>query len=333
MQERRTTVRVHRLSRAQYCPSDDLLPRDGRITNLSERGVGLLAHESHRAGERVTVSFAIPDEEEPVTATGVVRWSDPTPYQGRWYPMGLEWLPLEDTVRHRLHTFLGNYAQGVTRPTFLRPKTTTSSAQQIGMGGLLAAGFLIGALSLGWAITVQQENRQLAVTIQERDWVVRQLEYRRTHVEQELAASKTHLSAAAEAMTQLGQQAQHFERDVQRLSQQMEQFQSTSIQLRQEREALIHRVLDLEQEQLSLTKRLSSIPDLRRAMSEAIMARRRAQRRAWLQARRQRRGTQDTDLAAGNRGYVMWKGKPTTGRSTVWIKVHEPESLLTTPSR
>src|SRR3989338_4726715 len=111
MQERRTTIRVDRLCRAQYCPADDLIPRDGRLTNLSERGAGLLAHETHRLGARLTVSFSLPEEEEPLTATGVVHWSDARARHGQWYPLGLEWLPMEETARHRLYTFLSRRTQ------------------------------------------------------------------------------------------------------------------------------------------------------------------------------------------------------------------------------
>ena len=102
MQERRSTIRIEYPARAQYCPSEDLIPRDGRMTNLSERGANLLARETHRLGERITVSFPLPEEEEPLTVTGVVRWSDPTAQRGRWHATGIEWLPLGETASHRL---------------------------------------------------------------------------------------------------------------------------------------------------------------------------------------------------------------------------------------
>ncbi len=336
MQERRTTVRVNRLSRAQYCPAEDLIPRDGRITNLSERGVGLLAHEVHHLGERVTVSFSIPDDEEPLTATGVVRWSDPQPYQGRWYPVGLEWLPLEDTARHRLHTFLGSYRQTIGGRTPFRRQTSLRTAQQLVIGGVLVIGLLIGVFSLSWAVSLQGDNhrlsgtiQQLSGTIQERNRMVSQLAQRGIQLEQALAASKTQLAAASEAMAQLDHQAKYFEGGVQRLSQEVDRFQQSYVQLREEREQLVQRVLDLEQERLLLSNRLSSIPDLRRAIHDAVDARRQAKRLARLKDRRQ---TIERDRAlGGNRGYLVWDGQPTTRRSTVWIKVHDPEPLLTKP--
>ncbi len=91
MQERRTTIRIGQQCRTQYCSSEDLLPRDGRITDLSERGVGLLVREAHRIGEVLTVGFSLPGDRTTLTATGVVRWSNP-PQKGRWYPVGLDWI-------------------------------------------------------------------------------------------------------------------------------------------------------------------------------------------------------------------------------------------------
>src|SRR3989338_9581565 len=106
MEERRSTVRVGHSCRAQCCPADDLLPQEGRVLNLSERGVGLLTREPRRVGERMAVNIPLPGEEGLVTASGIVQWSGSPIQRGRWHPTGLEWLPLEETAFHRLESFL-----------------------------------------------------------------------------------------------------------------------------------------------------------------------------------------------------------------------------------
>ena len=111
MQERRTTVRCECLERARYRSDNDPTLREGRLTTVTERGLGLLAHEPHRVGEQLTLSFMLPGEDETVTTTGVVRWVSQTTDQKRWYLLGLEWLALEETTRFRLDTFLRTHSE------------------------------------------------------------------------------------------------------------------------------------------------------------------------------------------------------------------------------
>ena len=74
MQERRTSIRMAHAVAAQYCPSDDLLPRDGKLLDVSERGSRLKAREPRQVGDRITVTFPLEQEQEPLTVTGEVRW-------------------------------------------------------------------------------------------------------------------------------------------------------------------------------------------------------------------------------------------------------------------
>ena len=342
MQERRTTIRARYSSRAQYCSAEDLLPRDGRVTNLSERGAGVLARERRPVGERVTVTFPLPEEEEPLTVTGVVRWSEGQA-RGRGYPMGLEWLPLEETTSHRLHAFLNAQAREAPRRAEVGVWRSLRSVRSLAVGVGIVLAILLGLRLFRGATALQQENRQLGGAVAQRNEIIQQLELRGAGLEQELTASNTQLAtskvqltAAAEAMTQLGRQSQGLEGDVQRLGQEVERFQQSYVQLqesygqlREEREALMLRVLDLQQERTLLAKRLSSIPDLRRAIRDAIQARTEAQRQVWLQARLAAAAREQS--VEGNRGYLVWEGQPTAGRSALSIKVHEPETLPSTP--
>ena len=233
MQERRTTIRVDRLSRAQYCPTEDLVPRDGRLTDLSERGAGLLAHETHRVGARLTVSFSLPEEEELLTATGVVHWSDARVRQGHWYPLGLEWLPMEETARHRLHTFLsrrapppvlqvsGHRILGLDlRPLFLRITLV--------LGALLVAGFAV------WVFSLSQKNRALGEAVEQRNTIIRHIEQRGQQLEQALAAAATQMTAVSTAAVQFGRQTADLETEVGRLNSEVERFQESYVRVREE---------------------------------------------------------------------------------------------------
>ena len=336
MQERRATVRLSHRCRAHYCPSEDLLPRDGAIINLSERGAGLLAGETRQEGERVTLTWSLPEETETLTATGVVQWSHTRARTGRWYPSGLEWLPMEDSTRHRLETFLRR-----TQPT---PSTRTAQRSDpfhdipAWVIGVLRAGvvfgLLVGAWCLLWGLWLQRENRQLDLAIQQRNAMIEYLEQRGVRLTRALGSAQSSLAQTTKEVARLDQQTQHLEGTLEQANQQIELTQQAYVKVREEREALMERVLDLEQQRRTLEQertrlagRLSSIPDLRQAIHEAIEARKqeqRTQRREFIQAQ------QDADrhLRAGdNRGYVVLDGQPTVSHSTIWIRVHEPDTV------
>jgi hypothetical protein len=314
MQERRSTIRVNRLSRAQYCPAEDLIPRDGRLTNLSERGAGLLTQETHRVGARLTLTFPLPEEEEPLTASGVVHWSDARARQGHWYPLGLEWLPMEETARHRLYTFLSRRTQD--RPLHVSGEQILSldfhpvlRRIALFLGTLLLAGFAL------WALSLSQKNRALGEALEQRNAILVRIEQREAALERELMSARAQLASASTAVANFGEQTQTLEDEVGRLSGEVERFQQSYVRLREEREQLIQRVLASEQERLRLAARLSSIPELRLAIREAVKARHSAD-------------TARQHAAEGNRGYLVRRGQPTAGRSTMWIRVHEVEPLL-----
>ena len=329
MQERRTTIRVAHRCRAQYCTAQDLLPRDGWITNVSERGAGLLTREAHRSGEQLTVTFSLPGADDLVTATGEVRWSDQPPKR-RWYPVGLEWFPLEETAGNRLKTFLAASAKSSSARTHLTVRRFPRWTGII-LIAQLGAAMLIGSLVSRWVQSLRQENQQLQAELQQRNLLISTLEQDEAQLQEELEATKARFVATTEEVARLDQQAKWLEMEVQRLGQDVERFQGSYVQVREEREALMQRVLDLEQERTALTRRLSSVSELRRAIREAVDARNQtaqAQRRRIIEAKREasRQGS-----LTGNRGYLLRKGRSTAGTATMWIRVHEPEPLLATP--
>ena len=335
MQERRTSIRINRLSRAQYCPADDLVPRDGRLTNLSERGAGLLLREAHRIGERITVSFTLPDAEEPVTATGVVRWSDDRSRQGRWYPLGLEWLGLEEATRHRLQGFISQQAQSVPAA----PARTAASARRILISAALL-GIVVGISFLAYQLVLtQRQNRQLDDAITQRDMTIDVLEGRANYLkqreiqlQQDLTSTRIQLEMASDSVAQLGAQTEEMAGNILRLHEEVERFQQSYVQVREEREELMQRVLDLQQERMLLQKKLASIPDLHRAIREAVRGRQRQRRLAGQQAFDAARAAQANFELEGNQGYLVRDGQSTFGRAAMSIHVLEPEAAPSSSS-
>lgn len=329
MQERRTTIRVNHRTPAQYCPSEELLPRDGFLANLSERGAGILARESHWEGERITVNMSFPGESEMVTVTGVVRWSTPKPGKGRWYPAGLEWLPLDEATRDRLHRFV---SRATASPAGRAPIAQRSVGQRSALTWSLSLGaglvlIAAGVMAYLWGRSLQEENRGLEAVVRQRNAIIAQLHQNDTRLHRELETAKEHLASTTAEVARLDQQAQALGNNVQRLNEDVDRVQTSYAQVREERDALMQHVLDLEQERLILSRKLSSLPELRVAIREAIEDRKRAQGQwyaRWFRAQEQA----DRSTIEGNRGYLIQDGQPTNPHSTLWIRVHEPESLV-----
>jgi len=334
MQERRTTIRYDCTERAQYCPSDELVPRDGRMTNISERGLGLLAHEAHRPGERIAVTFLLPGEEEAVTTTGVVRWCGASPVRRRWYPLGLEWLPLEPTTRYRIEAYLkSRQRREATRPPFWRVAQTTRSASAARFWPWVAVlcSALVAAGLAWYAVRLRAENVRLSQGLAESSAQAQaaggQLA-REQELSQSLQAATAQLATTRLEVSQLGAQSAQFENRIMELGQEMGRFQTAYAAVRDEREQLVQRVAELEAARGELERRLTSLPELQWAIEDAVAARKqreqleRANQRAAIERRRTRQ------VGVGNRGYLIRDGSPTSRRQAVEVEVviHEPEA-------
>ena len=329
MQERRLTIRVPYRSRMQYCSSEDLLPRDGRLTNMSDRGAGLLVRESHRQGEMVSVGFALPEEPEALTATGVVRWSA-DPGQGHWHAVGLDWLQLDDTTRNRLQRFVAG-ATPLEPPASTRPQVSinrTTILWTVAVAALLITGIVVAV----WLRSLHWENQQLQAIINQRNAVITQLAQEESRLRLELGEAKTHLADTTSEVARLDQQAQGLGEQIQALTVEVNRVQASYTQVHAERAQLIQQVMDLEQERTTLRRRLSSVEELKTAIQEAIDIRKVAkqvERLAILHAKRQ---AEAVAIANGNRGYLIRDGRPTIGHTTVWIRVHDPQAAPVSPA-
>ena len=272
MQERRTTIRCECLERVQYCSANDPNPRDGRLTSITDRGLGLLAHEPHRVGERLTVSFSLPGEEQALTTTGLVRWTHQTPATKKWFSLGLEWLPLEDTTRFRIDTFLQSQSRAHRRGSLTgsRPwrghwwklhRVRWSTVALLSMG--LAVALLAAAFSL------QHENTQLADAIHQRNVAIAGLEGRDTRVRRALELTTARLADARSEVGRLTRKTNEFEAEVERMTGQVEGFQAAYTKLREEREQILRQVVTLEQERARMVRSLSAIPMMRALRRDA----------------------------------------------------------------
>lgn len=330
MQERRTNIRFSSHAPIQYCPTEDLAPRDGCLSNLSERGAALRVHESHRVGERITVSFWPDHASDPLTATGVVRWSAAASAGTRWHGVGLEWFPFEETTRARLHRAL-SLATSTSRRFSQGPVLSgRATAQRLAWGIALLVTLALAPL-VWWLHGVQGENHALKSALEERQATMAQLEHTSTQLERELTLARVQLAATADDITQLDHRAQDLATEASRLGLEVKQMQQSYTKVREEREALMVRVLALEQERVQLTERLGSLPALRQAIRDAIAVRRKAAR-AQRRLRAVERSAADQGSVVGNRGYLLWQGSPpmTEGSSGGWIRVHAPQ--LSEPS-
>jgi len=303
MQERRTTIRVRHVCRAAYCPGEDLLPREGRLTTLSERGAGILVRDPHREGERLTVNVPLPEEPDPLTVTGVVRWSsEPIPNSG-WHPLGLEWLPMEESARHRLQQFLHLRARA-SLSYEERAVLANKRARDLVLrrSGIIAGVSLLFA-GLLWGFSLRGDNQALLTTIHQRDGTITQLKRQEGLLQQELGITKKSLAATTEEIARLDQQAQFLGQAVEELHQDVEHAHASLGEIHEEREHLMQRVLDLTQERTYWMKRVESAQRAQ-AIQEAIDA---------------RRGE------VGNQGYVVRENTPEAS-PTLWIRVHDPQA-------
>jgi len=244
-------------------------------------------------------------------------------------------LGLDEASRRRLQTLVSQQAQTLSwqhpQPA---PRTPRRLRQSLMIVGIMVAFAAVGYLAYQLA-AIQRDNRQLAETIGQRDLAIHSLERRESYLksrettlQQELTRAKTEFGFAAESVSQLSVKTQEMESNIYRLNEEVERFQQSYVQVREEREELMQRVLDLQQERMLLQKKFASVPDLRRAIREAVRSRQQEQRLARLkalQAVREAQAKQDV-LIEGNRGYLIRDGKPTGGRPTVWIRVLDPES-------
>lgn len=313
MQERRTSIRMAHAVPAQYCPSDDLLPRDGKLQDVSERGSKLLAREPRKLGDRVTVTFPLEEQGEPLTLTGEVRWTAPS---GRWSATGLEWLSLDPASRYRLHSFLHARAQALQsrRTVWGKPQAPANQLAWIVAGAAVAACLAFA----GWSL--YQTNAQLDAALQQRDAVIGQMQQRATQLTTALGDAQAGLERASIEVTRLDAQAQSLQTGAQELTSEIQRFQLAYAKTQRERSQLIDQILSLEQERMELMRRLSSLPELRLAVREAIQARMAEDR-----LRFRPRWASDESAEWGNRGYVLFNAEPAPAAgSGLSITVHDP---------
>ena len=339
MQERRTTLRVPVRGRTQYCPAEDFLPRDGQLMNLSERGAGLMAKKAHQVGERITLSVQLPGESaDPMIATGVVRWCGSSRSRGRWWPMGLEWLPMEEATRHRLHRFL--YA-AANRPQAARPAPRGAAADPAVRYTLIGLGTFAATLAALGVLALHRHNQELQAVAAQRQAVIAQLQRREASLTGQLTDARQHPEETTGEVARLDQYAIALSGAMERLRQDVNSVQTSYTDLqqsystvRQERELLMQRVMDLEQERARLATRLASVKELRVAIQDAIQRRKEQDQATRLLGQEARRAADAERLSRGNRGYLVRDGRPTATGSTVWIRIHEPEAapLIAAPA-
>ena len=276
MQERRTTIRVPYLSRTQYCPSDDFLSRDGRLTTLSERGAGMLARGPHQVGGQLTITCSLPGDGDLWTATGIIRWSEARSVNGRWHSLGVEWLPLEETARHRLQQFLyrrTSFAAVRSAASAPRPLRAAPSVRRFALLVVAFIGVPAGILVAGWVMSLESDHRRFEFVIAERNAAIQRLQARETAMQRDLDTAAAYVSTTSSTVDQLDSQAKQFEAEVRQLSEDVARFQDSYGRVVRERAQLIEQVLVLQQERLLREQHANVAEELRLAIREAIASR------------------------------------------------------------
>lgn len=277
MQERRTIIRVRYACRAHYCPPDEPTPRDGQLLTLSERGASLLVRETQPHGSHLTVTYPL-NGHDAMTATGVVRWSEPAALADGWHPVGIEWLPLDDTVRHRLERFLHQHAIAPSpsaspagqarRRSFRRP---SSRAVQISIGLSLLFGLALCAAAFSG---LRGEHRDLQTAFEQRTDMLERVERQDRVLRHELALTHVQLSDTTQELLRLSQQAKQIGATVEQLSQEVDRVEQSNEAMADDREQLMQRVMDLAHERTWLVKRLAMMETLQTVIDDAMAARR-----------------------------------------------------------
>ena len=324
MQERRTTVRVDHTCHTQYCAADDPLPKDGSLTNVSERGARALLREHRKVGDRVTVNFPLSAPHQSVTATGIVRWNVDA-QAARWYPVGLEWLPFEEATAHLLHRFLLGASRigGAKSPEHSgMAEEDAPQARRVAITWGSLSAFVTAVLCGIILATFHDRNQRLNRVLQTRDSTVEQLQTHRQQLLSQLEASTAHLNETTDQIVRLQTQAEALDGSAQQLRQEVVHAQEAYLELQHQRSGLIDRVVELEQERGMLLQGSISLDELQRAIRETV-ARRQASQAFFSQAMAE--VEEDRGPLAGNHGYLVQDGLNTfPARPTLEVRVYEP---------
>jgi len=228
----------------------------------------------------MTVSVPLPGDGDPLTATGIIRWSEPQSANERWYPLGLEWLPLEETSRDRLHRFLYSHAApqaGRSSAKAARLLRAGPSVRRLTILISVILGMLAGVLGALRTLSIESANRQFERVIAQRNAIIQRLKAQDTSIQHGLEAAQGDIATASGTVSRLNAEATRFQADVQQLSQEVARFQESYGQVLGERKRLIEQALILQQERL-LRERQSRGPEaLRLAIREAIANRQAAE--------------------------------------------------------
>ena len=252
MQERRATIRVPHTSRIRHCLLHTPEPRDGRIVDLSERGAGLLARESFRSGECISVGWGVSGARDAITATGLIAWSSDQPVDGHWHRFGITWFPLEETARDQLRSLLNTPVKA--------PHPRWNLVVSMGSGRWskqrLRAIWILGGV--GVVALLLWKYAQLETALQKRQVMIEQLQQREAQLQRERASAQTVLAETVRELVRLDQQTLGVGAAVEQLSADISTIQHSYGQLREEREQLIQRTRELEQERAMLAQQFST---------------------------------------------------------------------------
>ncbi|MBL7130434.1 MAG: PilZ domain-containing protein [Candidatus Omnitrophica bacterium] len=110
MQDRRKFVRLNAAVEVDYIVLDsESQQREHTATkNISAGGICLIAHEQLRAGDILSLTFSLPNNESPIIVKGKVVWikSFKVASEKESYDVGIEFIDINEVNRERIDKYV-----------------------------------------------------------------------------------------------------------------------------------------------------------------------------------------------------------------------------------
>ena len=185
---------------------------------------------------------------------------------------------------------------------------------------------VVAIASLGYAVSVGHQKRQIAASYTQAQQMVKELEQERSHLSGELSQAQQTIEGQTGNMAHLQTELQAVQERLQTTMTEIAALQHEHEHLRQENTSLSTQLSSVMTEKQQLEAKLSSLKELRLAMRDV---KRKMWNESWAAWRARAQAMKEADqqrLAKGNRGYVVRQGASTLGASTrLHVHVLEPQ--------
>ena len=186
---------------------------------------------------------------------------------------------------------------------------------------------VVAIASLGYAVSVGHQKRQIAASYTQAQQMVKELEQERSHLSGELSQAQQTIEGQTGNMAHLQTELQAVHERLQTTMTEIAALQHEHEHLRQENTSLSAQLSSVMTEKQQLEAKLSSLKELRVAIRD-VKRRMWNERWAAWRARIETLKREDEErLASGNRGYIVRQGVSTLGSGQkLQVHVLEPQT-------